>query len=165
LTVKTKDAPYAGTGDLVQAIFKRDGERLGTFDLAKPGVDDHERGDERNYDFEGASNLPRRTDETLELQPGVQSDPMPYPPYGFEFSNDLEGHLVIRLQTDGDNMWIKDNVDFYIKQFRVVETASGAEDWRVDISWHYIKSWDRDVSISLDDDDAPVVLQVYDMPV
>ncbi|HEX3250127.1 MAG TPA: hypothetical protein VHS05_11915 [Pyrinomonadaceae bacterium] len=150
LKVLTKDARYAGTDDLVQAIFSRDDHVVTTFNLDKPGVDDHEPGDERRYVFSGASNLPRDTDQTVELQPGVREDPMPYPPFGFEFSNGLDDHLVIRLQVVGNDMWVKDRVDFDIKQIRLVNTASNTRDWGVDPSWSHVKTWNPDVRLSLD---------------
>src|ERR1700704_1914118 len=118
LIVKTKDAPFAGTDSLVQAKIFRNNTLLRTFNLDYPTENDLERGAIRNYDYIGPTRLPRKNDKTPELPPGIGQIPMPYPGYGFEFSNGLSGHLKIKLQIKGDDMWIKDNVDLYVRVIR-----------------------------------------------
>ncbi len=87
LIVETKDAPFAGTDSLVQATILRDGSELRLLNLDYPTEDDLERGAIRNYDYIGPTKIPRRNDKTSELPPGIGQIPMPYPGYGFEFSN------------------------------------------------------------------------------
>lgn len=41
LTVKTEDAPYAGTDSLLQASVRRDGDSLVLLNLDYPTEDDH----------------------------------------------------------------------------------------------------------------------------
>lgn len=72
-------------------------EELRILNLNYLTEDDLERGAIRNYDYFGPTKLPRRNDQTPELPPGVGKIPMPYPGYGFEFSNRLSKHLRIRL--------------------------------------------------------------------
>lgn len=97
LIVATKDALDAGTDGLVQATVLRDGAALRVLNLDYPSEDDLEPGAIRNYDYIGPTKLPRRNDKTPELPPGIGQNPMPYPGYGFEFSNGVNGHLVLRL--------------------------------------------------------------------
>jgi hypothetical protein len=150
LIVATEDAPNAGTDSPVQATILRDGGELRVLNLDYPAEDDLERGAIRNYDYSGPTKLPRRNDQTPELPPGIGQIPMPYPGYGFEFSNGLNGHLRIRLRIRGDDMWIKDNVDLYVKLIRRVATSFDTLDWQRDADWTYIASWTQDVALSTD---------------
>jgi hypothetical protein len=150
LIAETKDAPFAGTDSLVQATILRDGNELRVLNLDYPTEDDLERGAIRNYDYIGPTKLPRRNDQTPELPPGIGQIPMPYPGYGFEFSHGLNGHLKIRLRIRGDDMWIKDNVDLYVRFIRQVATSFDTLAWQEDPYWTYIASWSQDVAMSTD---------------
>jgi hypothetical protein len=150
LIVETEDAPAAGTDSLVQATVIRDGTTLRVLNLDYPTEDDLERGAIRNYDYIGPTKLPRRNDQTPELPPGVGQIPMPYPGYGFEFSNGLSGHLRLQLRIRGDDMWIKDNVDLYVRFIRNRATSFDTLAWIEDTDWTYIASWTRDVAMSTD---------------
>jgi hypothetical protein len=108
LTVQTKDVRFAGTDSLVQATVIRDGNDLRVLNLDYPAENDLEPGAIRNYDYSGPTKLPRRNDMTPPLPDGIGRTPMPYPGYGFEFSNGLPGHLRVRLHINGDDMWIMD---------------------------------------------------------
>jgi hypothetical protein len=150
LTVETLDAQNAGTDSLVQARIVRDGTELRVLNLDYPSEDDLERGAIRNYDYMGPTRLPRRNDQTPSLPDGVGQNPMPYPGYGFEFSNGLSGHLTIRLRIHGDDMWIKDDVDLYVRTIRQRATSFDTLAWQEDTEWTYIASWSRDVAMSTD---------------
>lgn len=150
LVVETKDSLDAGTDSLVQATVLRDGAELRVLSLDYPTEDDLERGAIRNYDYIGPTKLPRRNDKTPELPPGIGQSPMPYPGYGFEFSNGLNGHLILRLRIRGDDMWIKDNVDLYVRFIRNKATSFDTLAWVDDPDWTYVASWTRDVPMSTD---------------
>jgi hypothetical protein len=150
LMVHTKDAPNAGTDSLVTAAVIRDGNQLGNYRLDYPTEDDLERNAIRNYDYIGPTRLPRRNDQTPSLPDGVGQNPMPYPGYGFEFSNGMGGHLQIKLWIHNDDMWIKDNVDLYVRRIRQVATSFDTLAWQEDDSWTYIASWGQDVALSTD---------------
>lgn len=150
LNVHTKDAPYAGTDSLVQALVIRDGVNLRTLNLDYPTENDLERGAIRNYDYIGSTKLPRKNDKTPSLPPGIGQSPMPYPGYGFEFSNGMNGHLVIQLKINGSDMWIKDNVDLYVQKIRLVATSFDTLAWQRDSFWTYIASWSQDAAMSKD---------------
>ncbi len=150
LVVATKDAPFAGTDSLVQASVFRDGTILRVLNLDYPTENDLERGAIRNYDYSGPTRLPRRNDKTPELPPGVGQIPSPYPGYGFEFSSGMSGHLTLQLRINGDDMWIKDNVDLYVQQIRERATSFDTLAWIQDTDWHYIATWSRDVAMSTD---------------
>jgi hypothetical protein len=150
LVVETENAPNAGTDSLVQATVLRDGTALRVLNLDYPSEDDLERGAIRNYDYIGPTKLPRRNDKTPELPPGIGQIPMPYPGYGFEFSSGMNGHLVLQLRIRGDDMWIKDNVDLYVRVIRERATSFDTLAWIEDTDWSYIASWTRDVAMSTD---------------
>lgn len=150
LVVQTKDSLNAGTDSLVQAGVLRDGNELRVLNLDYPTENDLERGAIRNYDYMGPTKLPRRNDQTPELPPGIGQIPMPYPGYGFEFSHGLNGHLALRLRIRGDDMWIKDNVDLFVRFIRQIATSFDTLAWVEDQNWTYIASWGRDVPMSTD---------------
>jgi hypothetical protein len=150
LIIATKNAPGAGTDSLVQAVVLRDGNELRVLNLDYPSEDDMEPGAIRDYNYIGPTKLPRRNDGTPELPPGVGQDPMPYPGYGFEFSNGLNGHLKIQLRIRNDDMWIKDNVDLYIRSIRRRATSFDTLAWQEDSDWTYIASWTQDKAMSTD---------------
>lgn len=147
LGVRTKDAPNAGTDDLVLARVLRDGNQVVALRLDYSDEDDLERGASRNYFY---PTLPRHNDATPELPPGIGQNPMPYPSEGLEFSHGLHGHLKIVLTTSGTDMWIKDNVDLYIKEIRNVATSFDTLAWVKDAAWTYIATWSQDVAMSWD---------------
>jgi|SRR5688572_1930132 len=150
LIVKTKNAPNAGTDNLVQASIIRDGNHILLLNLDYPTENDLERGAVRNYDYMGPTKLPRSNDKTPQLPPGIGQIPMPYPGYGLEFSNGLNGHLTIRLRIRGEDMWIKDNVDLYVRFIRRKATSFDTLAWIEDADWTYIASWSQDVAMSTD---------------
>lgn len=150
LVVATRPVRFAGTDSLVQASVRRDGNELRLLNIDYPTEDDLEPGAIRAYDYSGPTRIPRRNDRTPELPPGIGQIPMPYPGYGFEFSSGLGGHLVIGLRIRGDDMWIKDNVDLYVRFIRNVATSFDTLAWIEDDHWTYVASWTQDVAMSTD---------------
>ena len=160
LIVETKDAANAGTDSLVKAHVVRDGTKLAALRLDYPTEDDLERNAIRNYDYRGPTKLPRKNDKTPELPSGVGQSPMPYPGYGFEFSNGLHGHLTLQLEIMGDDMWIKDNVDLYVRQIRQKATSFDTLAWVEDSEWTYIATWSKDVAMSTDSGEGVGILNL-----
>ncbi len=150
LRVKTKDAQNAGTDSLVQAAVLRDGNQLRLLNLDYPTEDDLERGAVRNYDYIGPTKLPRNNDQTPELPPGIGQNPMPYPDYGLEYSNGMNGHLKIRLKINGDDMWIKDSVELFVRRIRLQATSFDTLAWQEDANWSHVGTWGQDVAMSTD---------------
>ncbi|WP_028980158.1 hypothetical protein [Sporocytophaga myxococcoides] len=160
LVVETANSQNAGTDSLVQASVLRDGVELRLLNLDYPTEDDLERGSIRNYDYMGPTKLPRRNDKTPELPSGIGQDPMPYPGYGFEFSNGLSGHLTIRLRIRGNDMWIKDNIDLYVRKIHKKATSFDTLDWAEDSNWTYIATWSKDIAMSTDDREGVTILNL-----
>jgi hypothetical protein len=150
LVVQTADLPDAGTDSLVHFIVLRDGVPLHVYSLDYPTEDDLERGASRAYDYIGPTRLPRINDQTPELPPDVGEFPPPYPDYGFEFSNGLSGHLRLRLQIDGDDMWIKDDVDLYVRHIRQHGSGIDTVKWMEDADWSFVGTWTKNVAMSAD---------------
>jgi hypothetical protein len=147
LDVATKDAPYAGTDNLVTAKIVRDGSGLLKLKLDYPTENDLERGAERAYYY---YNLPWINDQTPPLPDGIGQIPMPYPDHGIEFSGGLKNHLQLRLHIYGDDMWIKDSIDAYVKEIREVATSFDTYGWTEDKEWEYIGTWSKDIALSQD---------------
>ncbi|GAL87649.1 hypothetical protein MYP_4879 [Sporocytophaga myxococcoides] len=85
---------------------------------------------------------------------------MPYPGYGFEFSNGLNGHLTIQLHIRGDDMWIKDNVDLYVRKIQKKATSFDTISWVEDSDWTYIATWSRDIALSTDSSEGVTILNL-----
>jgi hypothetical protein len=47
-------------------------------------------------------------------------------------------------------MWIKDDVDLYVRTIRQRATSFDTLAWQEDTEWTYIASWSRDVAMSTD---------------
>jgi hypothetical protein len=157
LVVKTQDSVDAGTDNRVLASIVRNGSEVQLLALDYVSENDLERGAVRAYDYVGPTKLPRSNDRTPALPPGIGQSPMPYPGYGIEFSDGVSGHLSLRLWIQGDDMWIKDNVDLYVKQIRRVASGIDSLDWVRDPAWSYIASWSQDVALSTDPDEGVTV--------
>lgn len=150
LTVQTADNDFAGTDSLVQAKVVRDGFQLRVLNLDYPLEDDLELGAIRNYNYMGSTKLPRRNDKTPELPSGIGQSPMPYPGYGFEFSNGMNGHFRIQLHIKNDDMWIKDSVDLYVREIQLAATSFDTFAWQEDNFWTYIATWSQNIAMSTD---------------
>lgn len=160
LIVETANSQNAGTDSLVQASVLRDGIELRLLNLDYPTEDDLERGAIRNYDYMGPTKLPRRNDKTPQLPSGIGQIPMPYPGYGFEFSNGLNKHLTLQLRIRGDDMWIKDNVDLYVRIIRQKATSFDTLAWVEDADWTYIATWSKNVAMSTDSTEGFTILNL-----
>jgi hypothetical protein len=149
--VRTKDAPHAGTDDTVWVELLRDNQLLAKGKLDFENFDDLERGDERFYGYT-IPDLYR--DKTPALPDGIGQIPMPYPNAGIEFSRGMQGHFKCRLRIDGDDMWIKDQVDIYVKETRLGGGGGDPRYWGIVDDWFKLGSWTQDVAMSTDDDEG-----------
>ena len=160
LIVQTRNVKHAGTDNLVQATVLRDGSQLRVLDLDYPNENDLERGAIRDYNYSGPTKLPRRNDKTPPLPDGIGQNPMPYPGYGFEFSHGLGGHLTLRLRIKGDDMWIKDNVDLYVRQIRQKATSFDTLAWVEDPDWSYVATWSANKAMCTDSSEGVTTLNL-----
>lgn len=137
--VQTADAPNAGTNHPLTVDIYRDGEYLFTGELNFGHINDHERGDSRYYNF----ILPEGylfPDESEYTRPTA----------GIEFSDGIAGNLTCRLQIHGDDKWIKDQVDIYVKEVR----PRGPIGWVDDDSHRLLGNWTQDVTLSTYSDEG-----------
>lgn len=146
--VRTKDAPFAGTDDIVWVELLRDNQLVAKGKLDFADFDDLERDDERFYGY----TIPGlHRDETPLLPEGLGRIPMPYPDAGMEFSRGMQGHFKCRLRIEGEDMWIKDQVDIYVKETRLGGGGADYRYWGVEDEWFKLGSWVEDVALSTDD--------------
>jgi hypothetical protein len=150
--VSTANTTYAGTDSLLTVEILRDDSNLITGRLDYTDQDDHERGDSRFYGY----TIPQLfLDKTPPLPDGVGQIPAPYPEPGMEFSNGIAGHLKCRLRIGNDDMWIKDQVDIYVRYIKRVATSFDTLDWQLDADWTYLGAWTQDVKMSTDSSEGP----------
>lgn len=145
--VWTDAAPYAGTDNLVLVNLMRDGDTKERLRLDYAHLDDLEPNSRRFYGFQ----IPRRhLDKTKPLPDGIGQIPSPYPATGIEFSADLRGHLKCQLEIKGDDLWIKDRVDIYVKYISLKATSFDTVEWLEDAFWTRLGIWGQDVTLSRD---------------
>ncbi len=51
-------------------------------------------------------------------------------------------------------MWIKDQVDLYVRYYRQRATSFDTLAWIVDDYWTYVASWTKDIAMSTDSDEG-----------
>jgi hypothetical protein len=69
----------------------------------------------------------------------------------------MKGHLVLRLHIWGQDMWIKDNVDAYIREIKQNATSFDTLGWKEDSQWKYIGTWSQDVALSEDSSEGHTI--------
>ena len=149
--VVTEDSVDAGTDSLLTVEIFRGGDHLVTGRLDFRHLDDYERDDDRFYNFV----IPdRHLHRTPPLPDGIGRIPSPYPETGMEFSDGLAGHLRCRLRIHNDDMWIKDNVEIWVKEVRLRWSGDSAA-WHEDERHRRLGSWGQDVAMSTDGDEGP----------
>jgi hypothetical protein len=154
LRVRTLDRKHAGTDNLITATLRRDDEEIETLALDYPTENDLERGAVRNYDYFGPSKLPRNNDETPEFPGNVGQNPPPFPSYGIEFSHGIQHHFAMRLEIHGDDMWIGDKVELFVREIRLKSTSFDTFEWQEDTNWTPIAVWDKNIRMSTDSDEG-----------
>lgn len=144
--IKTLNTPVAGTDTRVSVEILRDDVQVISL-LIEPGNTTRlDRGDSRFYwwRFRGANFAP--SDE-----PGHTAGEQAFP-HGVEFPRDIRNHLKCRLRAWGDDMWIKDNVDAYVRYARLVAVPGTIDSfvWVDDLNWTFVGSFAQDVALSTD---------------
>ena len=141
LLVDTDYAMSAGTKDLVDVSFRRDGKSLFDYPLDFPPLTGIERLSTNIYVWSGKDALPRRNDKTPELPSGEVQIPMPYPSYGIEFSDGLNGHLGLRINIRGDDKLMVGLVELSVKHIKLENGPLGFQLWRRGSHWSQLGSW------------------------
>ena len=153
LRVKTRNVEDAGTNDDITVTFLRRGVVVFRMLLDHDGYNDLEPGDDDDY---VATNIPRKVDQTPDdgLPPGIAMTNSAHPYSGLEYSYGLPNQLSIVLETDGDDLWVKDTITLFTKQSRKVADGFDQWDWVQDTSWTQQASWSRVTNISRDPDEG-----------
>jgi hypothetical protein len=74
------------------------------------------------------------------------------PPYGIEFPNGLAEHCTLKLRIFGNDLWITDEVELFIRELHAVRlpAASDTLTWVEETSWKSVGQWSKDIRISTD---------------
>jgi hypothetical protein len=145
--IRTSSAQFAGTDTRVSVEILRDNALVIAL-LVEPGSTTRlDRGDGAFYwwRFQGANFAPRDSDI------GVSHGGAGFP-HGVEFPQGVVGHLKCRFRAWGDDMWIKDNIDGYVRYAteRGVPGTIDSTVWVDDINWSLIWHFPQDVALSTD---------------
>jgi len=146
------DLPSSGTHSLVQVRVLRDADVLTTFPLDAPPEIGLQRGYYMTFDLVGPDWLSRHNDETPNYPPGYAAIPMPYPHYGFEFSNGLSGHLRLQLWIKGDDKFQWSFVDLAVKVIHQVDAGFGIKIWKRRPYWDSVQLWRPEELVTMSSD-------------
>jgi hypothetical protein len=145
--IKTLNVDPAGTDTPVVVDILRDDIPLITLAIEPGNTSRLDRGDSRFYwwRFQGTNFVPS-DDGTGTSSAGEEL------PHGVEFPQDIGGHLKCRLRALGEDMWIKDNVDAYVRYARLVHVPGTIDSsvWVDDLNWTFVGSFTQDAPISTD---------------
>ena len=150
LVVYTKNSPNAGTSNTVRVRVLRNDNVVRGWPFPAMLLKDQERDDIQVFKWDEPRYFPRDHDRTPEPIPGLTEDPQPFPDYGFEFTDGLFGHLGLRLEIDGRDMWFMDNIDLDVKYIRWNGYGIDSFVWERDLYWTRVFSWRQDVRMSTD---------------
>ena len=145
--IRTSGDPIAGTDTRVTVEILRDNNLVILLNVEPGNTTRLDRGESTFYSwrFLGTNYAP--DDSELGTITGGQGIP-----YGVEFPQNVVGHLKCRFRAWGDDLWIKDNVDGYVR-YATERSVPGTIDstvWVDDLNWTFIWSFPQDVPISTD---------------
>lgn len=137
-----------GTDGLVQAAVLRDGAEIWRGNLDYLSENDLERETYRDYWYPRLH--PQSFHKTEPLPDGLGQSPMPYPDYGLEFSDGLQGHFRLKLIIRNRDTWVKDEVDLAIREIQRQADGFDMYNWGEDPTWTDLGIWTQDVAMSQD---------------
>jgi hypothetical protein len=147
--VRTKAAATASTDSPVIAAIMRDNAAVYAFflnpELRTFGQPTLElmSGTDRNF---VQFSLPKSND-------GSPTDTsVDQPPYGLEFTNGLSGHCTLKLRIFGNDLWITDEVELFVKELHPVQLPKTLDTftWVEEANWKPVAQWSKDIRISTD---------------
>ena len=147
--VRTKSTATASTDSPVIAAIVRDNVAVYAFflnpELRTFGQPTLElvSGTDRNF---VQFSLPKTSDnESIDA-------PLEQPPYGLEFTNGLSGHCTLKLRIFGNDLWITDEVELFIRELHPVRLSKtlDALTWVEEANWKAVAQWSKDIRISTD---------------
>jgi hypothetical protein len=147
--VRTKAAATASTDSPVIAAIVRDNVAIYAFflnpELRTFGQPTLElmSGTDRNF---VQFSLPKSNDAS----PADAS--LDQPPYGLEFTNGLSGHCTLKLRIFGNDLWITDEVELFIRELHPVQLSKTINTftWVEEANWKAVAQWSKDIRISTD---------------
>jgi hypothetical protein len=146
--IKTGNAvSFAGTDTRVSVEILRDNALIIALLVEPGGTQRLDLGESAFYwwRFQGANFAPR-DDDLAESIGGAGF------PHGVEFPQGVVGHLKCRLRAWGDDLWIKDNVDGYVRYAREKSVPNTIDStvWVDDLNWTLIWHFPQDAALSTD---------------
>ena len=145
--IRTSTIPWAGTDTRLTVEILRDNALVIALAVEPGNTSRLDRGESAFYwwTFHGANYAPS-DDEYATTTGGAGM------PHGVEFPKGIGGHLECRLRAWGDDMWIKDNIDGYVRyaKERGVPGTIDSTIWVDDINWTPVGSFGVDATLSTD---------------
>src|SRR5262245_21554006 len=147
--ILTSSVVWGGTDTRISVEILRDNASVIAL-LVEPGATQRlDRGEDAFYwwRFQRAYFAPRPPDDDIASTTGGAGFP-----HGVEFPHGVVGHLKCRFRAWGDDMWIKDNVDGYVRYAREkgVPGTIDSTEWVDDLNWTLIWHFPADASLSTD---------------
>lgn len=153
--IKTSNIRDAGTDSRVTVTILRDGARIIALNLEPGNTTRLDQGESAFYfwRFQGTVFEPG---DLVEWIAG-----MPYPD-GVEFADDVQGHLTCDLRIHGDDMWVKDQIDAYVRyiNYHHIPGTIDAFEWVPDLNWTFVATFPRDIALSTDKKEGVTILHL-----
>lgn len=143
--IKTSNRRWSGTDSPVSVEIIRDKDIIIALNVEPGNTGRLDRGDSEFHwwGFRGSHFAPG---DTFRWVSGL-----PYPEAA-EFPEGIKGSLKCRFKIHGDDMWIKDNVEAYVRYTKPthIEGTIDSMKWVDDINWTHVGTFSVDGNISTD---------------
>lgn len=147
--IKTADRAWSGTDTPVSVEIIRDDDIVLALNVEPGQTGRLDRGDSEFHwwAFKGTHFAPG---DIVQWVGGLPT------PDAVEFPDGIEGSLKCRFRAHGDDMWIKDDVDAYVRYTKPkgIEGTIDAMKWIDDINWTHSGTFSVDGAISTDLDEG-----------
>jgi hypothetical protein len=145
--IKTSSAQFSETDTPVSVEILRDDIQVIALFIEPGNTPRLNRGASEFYwwRFQGANFAPNSSD--IGHSTGGEGFP-----HGVEFPQDIQGHLKCRLRAWGNDKWIKDNIEGFVRYARLVGVPGTIDStvWVDDLNWTAVGNFTQDVVISTD---------------
>lgn len=143
--IETAEEAWAGTDSPLSVEIIRDGDVIIALNVEPGGTNRLDRGDSEFHwwEFQGAHFAPGDYTTWVSGLPA---------PEAVEFPDGIDGSLRCRFRIHGDDMWIKDNIEAYVRYTtpKGIEGTIDSMKWVDDINWTHVGTFSVDGRISTD---------------
>ena len=145
--IKTSITPGAGTDSQLTVDILRDDQSVIQLNVEPGETSRLDRDESQFYFWRFVGATPEPSNSNIgEVESGQEN------PHGVEFENDIFGHLKCRLRIYGDDMWIKQQIDGYVRYAKLqgVPGTIDSANWVDDPDWTPVGNFAQEAHMSTD---------------